>query len=134
MNATINRRAAFAGAAALTLVPIAAAAKTGATTIGRLWSEAEALSARLSAYSAEIAEAASNGGIPGWMRLAGEANTLGGERYAKLMAILHATPETDADVAVMAKVMLDAEIVNGAKGYAADRLAEAAIARFAAVA
>jgi hypothetical protein len=134
MNTTINRRAAFAGAAALALVPVAATAQAGETTIGKLWREAEALSARLAAYSSEIADAAANGGISGWMRLAGEANTLGGERYARLMAILHETPETDADVAVMANVVLDAEVVNGAKGYAADRLAKAVIARFAAVA
>jgi hypothetical protein len=134
MTTTINRRTAFAGAAALSLVPAIAAAKSGETAIGKLWSEAEALSAKLSAYSAEIAESAANGGISGWMRLAGEANTLGGERYGKLMAILHTAPESDADLAVMAKVVLDDEIVNGAKGYAADRFAQATIARFGAVA
>ncbi|MGL5115778.1 MAG: hypothetical protein ACRC7G_02545 [Beijerinckiaceae bacterium] len=134
MSTTINRRTAFAGAAALTLVPVVAAASAGQTTIGKLWSESEALSSQLGGYAAEIAEATANGGISGWMRLAGEANTLGGQRYAKLMAILHAVPHTDADLAIMAKVVMDDEIVNGAKGYAADRLAEATIARFSALA
>ena len=44
------------------------------TAIGKLWSEAEVLNARLDAYRAEIAAAAQNGGISGWMRLGGEAS------------------------------------------------------------
>jgi hypothetical protein len=131
---TLTRRTAFAGAAALSLVPAVASASASETTIGKLWSEAEALNAKLAGYRAEIAAAAQNGGISGWMRLGGEANTLGGQRYAKLMAILHAKPETSADLAVMAKVVLDDEIVNGAKGYAADQFARATIALTEAVA
>jgi hypothetical protein len=125
---SLTRRSAFAGAAALTVVPAVASASTKQTAIGTLWSEAEALERKIAAYSAEIAAAAQNGGIAGWMRLGGEANTLGGQRYARLMAILHATPESQTDLAIIARVVLDGEIQNGAKGYAADQFAKATIA------
>jgi hypothetical protein len=118
---SLTRRTAFAGAAALTVVPAAAFAKTWPTAIGALWNEAEALNARLASFRAEIAAAAENGGISGWMRL-------GGQRYARLMAILHARPETQSDLAIMARVVLDDEIGNGAKGYAADQFARATLA------
>jgi hypothetical protein len=125
---SLTRRSAFAGAAALTVVPAVASAAAKQTAIGKLWSEAEALNERLAAYRAEIAAVAQSGGISGWMRLGGEANALGGQRYAKLMAILHAKAETQGDLAIMAKAVLDDEIVNGAKGYAADQFARATIA------
>jgi hypothetical protein len=131
---SLTRRTAFAGAAALTVVPSVAFAKARTTAIGTLWSEAEALNARLNSFRAEIAAAAENGGISGWMRLGGEANTLGGQRYARLMAILHAKPETQADLAIMARVVLDDEIGNGAKGYAADQFARATLTMAEAVA
>jgi hypothetical protein len=131
---SLTRRSAFAGAAALTLVPVVASAESAETAIGKLWSEAEVLNARLDAYRAEITAVAQNGGISGWMRLGGEANTLGGQRYAKLMAILHVKPENQNDLAILARVVLDDEISNGAKGYAADQFARAAIALNEAVA
>ena len=131
---SLTRRSAFAGAAALTVVPAVASASTKQTVIGALWSEVEALEHKITAYSAEIAAAAENGGISGWMRLGGEANTLGGQRYAKLMAILHASPQNQADLAILARVVLDGDIQNGAKGYAADQFAKATIAYTAAVA
>jgi hypothetical protein len=131
---SLTRRSAFAGAAALTVVPAVASARSSETAIGKLWSEAEALNARLDAYRAEITAVAQNGGISGWMRLGGEANTLGGQRYAKLMAILHVKPENQADLAILARVVLDDEISNGAKGYAADQFARATIAMADAVA
>jgi hypothetical protein len=125
---SLTRRSAFAGAAALTVVPVVALARSAETAIGKLWSEAEVLNTRLDAYRAEITAAAQNGGISGWMRLGGEANTLGGQRYAKLMAILHVKPENQNDLAILARVVLDDEISNGAKGYAADQFARATIA------
>jgi hypothetical protein len=131
---SLTRRSAFAGAAALTLVPVVATARSPETAISKLWSEAEALNARLDAYRAEITAVAQNGGISGWMRLGGEANTLGGQRYAKLMAILHVKPENQADLAILARVVLDDEISNGAKGYAADQFARATITMADAVA
>jgi hypothetical protein len=126
-TSTITRRTAFAGAAALTIVPAVASATTKPTTIGALWNEAGALGTKLESFRAEIAASAQNGGISGWMRLGGEANTLGGQRYGKLMAILHAKPETNSDLAVMARVILDDEIQNSAKGYAAEQFAKATI-------
>jgi hypothetical protein len=131
---SLTRRSAFAGAAALTVVPAIASAAAKQTAIGALWSEAEALEGKIAAYSAKIAATAQNGGITGWMRLGGEANTLGSQRYAKLMAILHAQPERQSDLAIIARVVLDGEIQNGAKGYAADQFARAVIAFDAAVA
>jgi hypothetical protein len=131
---SLTRRSAFAGAAALTIVPVVASARSPETVIGKLWSEAEALNARLDAYRAEITAAAQTGGISGWMRLGGEANTLGGQRYAKLMAILHVRPENQNDLAILARVVLDDEISNGAKGYAADQFARATLAMTEAVA
>ncbi len=125
---SLTRRSAFAGAAALTVVPVMALASTQQTAISKLWSEAQAFEQKIVAYRAEIAAAAETGGISGWMRLGGEANTLGGLRYTRLMAILHARPESQADLAILAKVVLDDEIQNGAKGYAADQFAKATIA------
>jgi hypothetical protein len=132
---SLSRRTAFVGAAALTLVPIVAAAGTAKqTTIAKLWADAEDLHVKISAYRSEIAAAAHNGGISGWMRLGGEANALGGLRYARLMAILNGKPENQADLAIMARVVLDEEIHNGAKGYAADQFAKATIGLNASVA
>ncbi len=131
---SLTRRSAFAGAAALTVVPAVASARSPETAIGKLWAEAEVLNGRLDAYRAEITAVAQTGGISGWMRLGGEANTLGGQRYAKLMAILHVKPENQNDLAILAKVVLDDEISNGAKGYAADQFARATIAMAEAVA
>lgn len=127
-NISINRRTAFTGAAALTLVPaVAVAAQPKTTVIGKLWNEAEALRVKLDLFRAEIEASAENGGISGWMRLGGEANTLGGERYGRLMAILNSTPANADDLKIMAKVVLDGEIQNGAKGFAADRFAQATL-------
>jgi hypothetical protein len=130
---SLTRRTAFAGAAALAVVPAVAFAKAPETTIGKLWSDAEAINSKIAAYRAEITAAAQNGGISGWMRLGGEANTLGGLRYSRLMAILHAKPESQADLAIMANVVLDSEIQNGAKSYAAERFAQATVDFVAAV-
>ncbi len=131
---SLTRRSAFSGAAALTVVPSVASAKARETAIGKLWSEAEALNVRLEAYRAEITAAAQNGGISGWMRLGSEANTLGGQRYARLMAILHTPAQSQADLSILARVVLDDEISNGAKSYAADQFARATLDLTSAVA
>ena len=133
-SSTLTRRTAFTGAAVLALVPVATSAATQKTAIGGLWADAEAISLKLNSYRAQIAASAETGGISGWMRLGGEANTLGGQRYAKLMGILHTKPETQGDLAILARVVLDEEIQNGAKGYAADRFATATIDLLSAVA
>ncbi len=133
-TSTITRRTAFAGAAALSIVPAVASANARTTTIGTLWNETEALGARLESFRAEITASAQSGGISGWMRLGGEANALGGQRYGKLMAILHTKPETQGDLAIMARVILDDEIQNSAKGYAAEQFAKATVDMLSAVA
>jgi hypothetical protein len=130
MTTTLTRRTAFAGAAALAIVP--AAAMASATPIARLWAEAESLNGQLAAHRAAIAQAAANGGISGWMRLGGDANRLGAARYERMVAILNAQPTSEADLATMARVVQDDEFRNGARGFAADRLAEATVRMFAA--
>jgi hypothetical protein len=136
MTTTVTRRTAFAGAAALAAVPTGASAltKVKPTQIGTLWAEAESLKETLAVHRAAIAQAAANGGISGWMRLGGEANRLGAARYERLVAILNATPRSEADLAVMARVVQDAEFRNGAHGFAAEKLADATVRMFAAAA
>ncbi len=137
-NIIVSRRLLVAGAGALAAVPAMAAAPkaktasftekaTPATAIETLWQEAETLRVRLGAHRDAIAEAASSGGIAGWMRLGGEANRLGEARYAKLVAILKARPESPSDLAILARVTLDEDVRGGAHGWAADQLALATI-------
>lgn len=134
----VSRRLLVAGAGALAAVPAMATApkakttsftekSTPATGIETLWQEAEALRVRLGAHRDAIAEAARSGGIAGWMRLGGEANRLGEARYAKLVDILKARPESPSDLAIMARVTLDKDVRGGAHGWAADQLALATI-------
>ncbi len=144
MITTMTRRALVAAASAAAAAPLAIAgssisqasvsgdvlafsAKTpaGATTIGRLWAEAEDLRQRLDAHRAAISEAAQSGGISGWMRLGGEANRIGEERYRKLVAVLNAEPEAASDLAVMGRAALEDDIRSGAFGWAGERLAHA---------
>jgi hypothetical protein len=123
-----TRRMAVAGAAAAVAVPALAATPRGQTPIAMFWAEAEALKRQLDAHRTVIAAKAVEGGIAGWMRLGGEVNRMGEARYARLMAILNTAPVHAGDVAIMARVVQDEDIQQGAKGYAADRLASAVIA------
>jgi hypothetical protein len=134
----VSRRLLVAGAGALAAAPAMAAAPKAKTTsftektipatgIETLWQEAEVLRGRLGAHRDAIVEAARSGGIAGWMRLGGEANRLGEARYAKLVAILRARPESPSDLAIMARVTLDEDMRGGAHGWAADQLALATI-------
>jgi hypothetical protein len=127
-----TRRMAVAGAAAALVVPAvavpASAAPKGPTAIGKLWAEAETLKRQLEQHRAVIAAKAAEGGIAGWMRLGGDANRIGEARYARLVAILNAVPVSQGDVAILARVVQDEDIQQGAKGFAADRLASAVIA------
>lgn len=141
-SSALTRRAVMAGAAGLAALPLGAGAAVAAgsaaagadtsTPIRALWAEAQALETRMAAYRAEIAASASSGGIPGWMRLGGEANRLGERRYGTLAAILNEEPRDAGDLAVLAKVYRDEDIQNGGKAWAAERLAEAALKVFAA--
>jgi hypothetical protein len=125
----MTRRAALAGTAALTLVPATgfAVAAPVETPIGALWAKAEALEVKLSAYRAEISRIAMNGGISGWMRMGGEANRLGNERYGALVSIFTEEPKSGRDLAIMAHALLDEEIQNGAKSWASEQFARATI-------
>lgn len=133
---TLSRRVLLAGATVAVAAPALAttsalatppAAPVGTTTIGKLWAEAEALKLQLLAHRGAIAEAAANGGIPGWMRLGGEANRIAEQRYGKLVAILNTPAKTSGDLAVLGKVSQDNDILNGARAWASERLASATI-------
>ena len=130
---TLSRRTMFGAAAALAAAPAAAvsqalAAEPAATNIGKLWAQAERLNLQLGAHRAAISEAASNGGISGWMRLGGEANLLGQRRYDTLVAILKTKPESAADLATLGKVVLDGEMQSGARSWAGEQFARATVA------
>jgi hypothetical protein len=127
---TLSRRLLLAGATAAIAGPALAAASAlpaGTTTIGKLWAEAETLKLQLVAHRGAIAEAAANGGIPGWMRLGGEANRIAEARYGKLVAILNTPAKTTDDLAILGKVTQDQDILNGARGWASERLASATL-------
>jgi hypothetical protein len=128
---TLSRRTMFGAAAALAAAPAVAAGQalaSGQTTIGKLWAQAESLNVQLDAHRAAITEAAQNGGISGWMRLGGQANALGQRRYDLLVAILKTRPEDTQDLAILGKVVLDGDIQNGARNWAAEQLAHATVA------
>jgi hypothetical protein len=124
-----RRRALMAGAAvAAAASPAAAAglaAGTGDTAIGKLWAQAESLRGKLDAWSAEIAAAERQGGIPGWMRLSGEANAVGEARYQTLVQILKATPKSAADLRLMASAAQDRDIADGPRLWAVAQTREA---------
>lgn len=120
--------AAPALAAAPVSTPTLAASSTDVTAIAKLWAEAQTLASELSAHRSAIAEAASTGGIPGWMRLGGEANRIAEARYGKLVAILNTPAKNTGDLAIIGKVSQDGDILNGARAWASERLASASIA------
>jgi hypothetical protein len=124
----LTRRGLVAAAAAISAAPAALAttvAKPASTTISALWTEAEALRVRIDTHRAAISQAAESGGISGWMRLGGEANAIGEERYGKLVAIMKAEPEAQGDLAIMANVTLDDDFRRGAFNWAGEQLARA---------
>lgn len=117
-----RRRALMAGAAVAAAAGPAAAAGlasgAGDTAIGKLWAQAESLRGKLDAWSAEIAAAERQGGIPGWMRLSGEANAVGEARYQALVQILKTTPKSAADLRLMARAAQDRDIADGPRLWA----------------
>lgn len=128
---SMTRRGLVAAAAALTAAPAAIvsaqASQPANTVISTLWADAEALRLKLEAHRGAIAQAAESGGISGWMRLGGEANALGEQRYGKLVAIMKAEPEAHGDLAIMAEVMLDDDFRRGAFNWAGEQLARAIV-------
>lgn len=126
---SLSRRALVTGVTLAVVTPALAAmpASIGITPISKLWAEAQSLASELASHRAAISEAASMGGIPGWMRLGGEANRIAEARYGKLVAILNTPAMTAGDLAILGKVSMDDDIANGARAWASERLASAAM-------
>ena len=128
----LSRRVLVAGSAALLAGPALAAAPavTATTPIAKLWAEAQTLASQLATYRGQIAEAAmrAGDGVPGWMRLGGEANRVADARYGKLVAILKETPKNAGDLAIIGRVSQDSDITSGARAWASERLAAATLA------
>jgi hypothetical protein len=124
-----RRRALLAGAAVAAAASPAAAAGVmtshGDTAIGALWAKAQSLRGKLDRHAAEIAEAERQGGVPGWMRLQGEANHIGEARYQTLVQILKATPKSHEDVRTMARAAQDADMAMGPRAWAHGQVAQA---------
>ncbi|CAN1555664.1 hypothetical protein MCEMSEM23_02389 [Rhabdaerophilaceae bacterium] len=125
----LSRRALVAGTAALAVGPALAIHATTPTPIARLWSEAQTLASKLAAHRGAIRSAAlrANDGVPGWMRLTGEANAIAEARYRKLVTILNTAPSNQGDLAILAKVSQDSDIASGARTWASEKLAAATI-------
>lgn len=125
---TLSRRVMMAGAVIAGATTLAGAPTLAAETpITKLWAEAEALGVKLGTHREAIAAAAAEGGIPGWMRLGGEANAIAEARYTKLIAILNAPAKTAGDLAIIGKVTRDGDITEGARAWAGECLASAAL-------
>jgi hypothetical protein len=126
---SFSRRAMMAASLGALAAPAAvyAAPSKALTPIGKLWGEAEALRSQIGTYRADIEQAAVNG-VPGWMRLGGEANRLSEQRYAKLIEILNAPAKNVDDLKIIGQVSMDTDILNGARSWAAERFASAALA------
>lgn len=124
-----RRRALLAGAAVAAAATPAAAAglapAQGDTAVGRLWAQAQALRGKMDRYAAEIADAERQGGIPGWMRLSGEANELGEARYQTLVKMLKAAPADAQDVRLIARAAQDSDIANGPRAWAVAQASDA---------
>jgi hypothetical protein len=121
----LSRRALVTGATLAAAAPALAAA-SGTTPIAKLWAEAQSLGSQLTAHRSAITAAAGKGGIPGWMRLGGEANRIAEARYGKLIEILNTPAKTAGDLAILGKVSQDEDILSGARSWASERLASAA--------
>jgi hypothetical protein len=129
MTSKLTRRGLVAAIGTAAAAPAAAfaAANPQSSPMQRLWRDAEALRVQLDVHRDAISAAAQDGGIPGWMRLGQEANRLGEERYAKLVAILNGAPQNQADLTIMAKAALDDDIRYGGVTWAGEQLARATI-------
>ncbi|HRK24015.1 MAG TPA: hypothetical protein PLQ11_03575 [Beijerinckiaceae bacterium] len=117
--------AAFAAPSALSSMTAPSAAAAGASEIRHLWDEVIDLSIRLGGHPTPLV--AQETGLPGWMYVSGEANELGNARYDRLVKILHATPRSNEDLAIIARAANHCDIQTGPRTYAAARLADAAM-------
>jgi hypothetical protein len=129
MTKTLSRRSLMAGIAVVGAGPAVAIAASPAKTltpIGKLWAEAETLRGQLITHRAQIEKAAVDG-VPGWMRIGGEANRIAEARYGKLIEILNAPAKNLDDLKIIGQVSMDTDILNGARSWAAERFASAAL-------
>ena len=117
---SLSRRSLLLGAAALSTLPALASPPTA---IARAWTRAEALRAAMAPHSRAIEVAFRSGGVPGWMRLKGEAYALGERRYSLLVEILNAPPTSAADLAMQRLAADDSEMRDGPRDWACGRLA-----------
>ena len=98
--------AAGAVAAIAAASPVLAAERT---PIARAWARAEALRRGLAPHGRAIVAAFRSGGVPGWMRLKGEAYALGETRYGLIVEILNAAPTSAADLEIQRRAARDPE-------------------------
>lgn len=148
MTSRLTRRSMIAAASAAIAVPVVAAPAVHSkallpdcgvsgvkaakfavaqTKMSVLWEKAEALKIELQAYGDDITAKTRDGQIAGWMRLVGEANRLGEERYQTLVTIVNGTPATHADLAIMAQAVLSNELWLGPMTWAGEKLARATV-------
>jgi len=92
------------------------------TPIARAWAKAEALRLRLAPHGEAIDAAFQSGGVPGWMRLKGEAYALGENRYGLLVEILNAAPTGRADLAIQRRAARAHEMIHGPRDWAEARV------------
>ena len=121
-----TRRMVLGGVAAIAAVPLMAAvpafaAPGNTSAIGVLWAQAETVRQELMPYAEKIAAAHARTGLPGWMHVAGRANTLGSHRYDLMVAMLKCEAVSKDDLALLAKVTVDHDMVNGPKSWAHGR-------------
>lgn len=110
--------AASASAAAPALLAFPAMAqnttlKPVVTEIAALWSRAAALTQQMQPFSRQIVAMQARAGLPGWMHLSNEANSLGHQRYDTLVAILKAKPQSLDDLVIVAQTTREPEIASG---------------------
>ncbi len=119
---TISRRHLLAGAASLGAVAVVSPV-FASTAIARAWARAEALRVQMAPHGRAIEAAFRAGGVPGWMRMKGDAYAYGETRYGLLVDILNATPTSAADLEVQRRAARDGEMQDGPRDWAHARLA-----------
>jgi hypothetical protein len=131
-TSTVSRRLALIGAGAACVAPAAAVAAPSDTALTVLWREVKALDAAMLPHADAVSAAtAESGGLPGWMRLNGEVNRIGEERYRRLVAIINGPVSRDGDLAIKAEAAMHPDIRNGAFTWAGETLALAVMDRLA---
>jgi hypothetical protein len=132
-SSPVSRRQILVGGALGAVAAFAPGLAAAPSPIARAWAKAEALRLKLAPHGQAIEAAFRSGGVPGWMRLKGEAHALGETRYGLLVEILNATPTGRGDLAIQRRVAQDGEMVHGPRDWAEARvtLAERGLSRAA---